>query len=345
MVSGLLVAGLLSCAPPLAESPDDRAPDASAAAATTGERPLVAILGASMSFGFACPWTDPGVPVNRTVPLRAALAGVWPETDVRIFDRSDQTTHFDVSNQDAHVAAVVARDPDAVVALDFLFWFGYGHVWRDGEGDELAERLALQRRGLALLESLGERPLVVGDYPDMAGADRRMISPRQIPRPDLLAKLNEELYEWAGERPHVVVFPLADWVRRMKAGGFWVAVGPDEIWPGTPAQSLLLGRHALLQSDALHPRRIAMALLTDGLADRLSTLLPEGHALCADPSFGDLLVECRALDDLHDALEDGDASLDAPPVVRTPGDDAGVGIDPGASDAIHGSHENGRRDR
>ncbi len=73
--------------------------------------------------------------------------------------------------------------PDAILAIDFLFWFAYGAYDAHGERivDE-AERDGLFEFGLSLLESI-DVPILVGDLPDvrgesadalaMAGAKRR----------------------------------------------------------------------------------------------------------------------------------------------------------------------------
>src|SRR5690606_34245487 len=90
------------------------------------------------------------------------------------------------------------------------------------------ERLALQAKGLALLERLS-CPLIVGDYPDMTGADRRMLHEMQIPDRDTLAKLNENLRQWAQKRGKVHVFPLSEFVAGAKQRGLPVSLGGREV--------------------------------------------------------------------------------------------------------------------
>lgn len=157
-------------------------------------------------------------------------------------------------------------EPDVVVAIDYLFWFAYGYV---GDGDEAELRAERLEQGLELLGSLS-MPVVIGDLPDMAGAARRMLSPRQIPSPEMLARLNERLRAWAADRPNVHVVALAETVRQMRTEGVALplAGGPLPTAPG-----------ALQQADKLHANRLGMALLGLRMQDALRACFPDGHPL------------------------------------------------------------------
>ncbi|MEM9238198.1 MAG: hypothetical protein AAGB14_15610, partial [Verrucomicrobiota bacterium] len=61
------------------------------------------------------------------------------------------------------------RDPTLVVAVDFLFWFLYGHP------DRVGDRLAMFEKGLGMLEAI-DAPLVVGDIPDTSAAVGHMLT-------------------------------------------------------------------------------------------------------------------------------------------------------------------------
>jgi hypothetical protein len=159
------------------------------------------------------------------------------------------------------------REPDVVMAVDFPFWFAYGYV----QGDEQEARSALLEKGLAMLDQF-DVSVVIGDLPDMTGAARRMLNPRQIPSAGVLKKLNERLAGYAEQKDNVTLVPLGALVKQMKDDGavLPLADGPFRTAPG-----------ALQQQDRLHATRLGMALLGYTLQDTLRALFPEGHALRA----------------------------------------------------------------
>ncbi|MCK5943966.1 MAG: hypothetical protein KAI24_18420 [Planctomycetes bacterium] len=163
------------------------------------------------------------------------------------------------------IALARRRQADLLVAVDFPFWFAYGYV----RGDAAKARAARLARGLELLDEL-RVPVVVGDLPDMRGAAVRMLKPRQIPKPEVLAQLNAQLKRWADEREHVTLVPLAGLVDELKVAGVELplAGGPLRTAPA-----------ALLQEDRLHATRLGVALLTFRLQDALRSQFPDGHAL------------------------------------------------------------------
>lgn len=242
--------------------------DAGAAAAPAPAPLAVAIVGASVSAGFVDGPLSGGSPDNRTVPLLAVLRGWLRQTGGRVQSRADLVMFLDAESSGSRQVGQTRRNPpDLVVAIDFLFWFGYGHV-RGAAGDERALRLARLEQGLSLLDSL-EVPLLVGDLPDMQGAARRMIHPRQIPSPEVLAALNERIGAWAAGRPRVRLFRLGDQVRAMKGQGVELplAQGPFATPPGS-----------LLQGDRLHANRLGMAWLGFQLQREVAAALPAESA-------------------------------------------------------------------
>lgn len=251
----------------------------------------MSLLGASVSAGFTDPKPNADGEPNSTVKLAYALRPVWEDAPVRVRDRSDLSTFLDpVAKQTRRVDAALGDEPTAVVAIDFLFWFGYGWV----RGDERKARLALQQEGLALLERF-DVPVLVGDYPDMAGADPRMLSPAQIPDPETLVELNRRLTEWAAKRGNVQVFPLAQFVTDAKGGSVTV--------PFEDAQ-VVLGPRQLLQGDKLHATRLGMALLADRVSEQLAAMLPKDHpARPPDLPLVDFAEQARALLTLEEAAE------------------------------------------
>lgn len=144
------------------------------------------------------------------------------------------------------VEQALAAEPTLVIAIDFLFWFGYTS-WTSGP-----DRLADLQRGLALLERF-DCPLVVGTFPDMTIATQGMspygfplIVDHMIPSPSERERLNARVREWAQARGgKVLVFPLDGLVQRMIRGEE-IALRSNE-WPAG-------SRNRLLQSDLLHPK-------------------------------------------------------------------------------------------
>ncbi|HZN41608.1 MAG TPA: hypothetical protein VFD82_22575 [Planctomycetota bacterium] len=156
-------------------------------------------------------------------------------------------------------------NPDIVVGIDFPFWFAYGFVG----GEEEKAREAKFDEGLALIEKL-RMPVLLGDLPDMQGAQKRMLSPAQIPSPEVLSKLNAKLRGFVAAHKNMRLVPVSTFVAGMKGkdATLPLADGPLPLAPG-----------ALLQEDRLHPTRLGMALLCFWLQDPLRELFPADHAL------------------------------------------------------------------
>lgn len=261
------------------------------AAKADPEPQKVVILGASLSAGFICPFPDEDGEVGRTVKLKRALLPLWEDVDAEVTDRSDVMTFLSpVKKQTAKVQKAVAQKPDLVVGIDYLFWFGYGRT--RGE-DRAAYRLGQLEKGLALLEKF-ECPIVIGDFPDMTGADARMLRAAQIPSAETQKKLNARVHAWAKEREHVHVVPLCEWVAEMKSEGRTVTS------EGRPVR---LGPKALLQPDKLHPTKLGVAVVADAVRETLATVFDTGHALRADDVDFDRIVDAIGADgDLEDAV-------------------------------------------
>jgi hypothetical protein len=129
-----------------------------------------------------------------------------------------------------------------VVALDFLFWFGYGAMTADGAPLESEDqRLELLETGLEFLDEL-ECRLVVSDFPDMSAAVGKMLAETQMPERATLERLSARVRAWAAERGDTVVLPLAAAVEALKGEGE-IVLGRHRWPPGT----------RLLQGDQLHP--------------------------------------------------------------------------------------------
>ncbi|MBX3461613.1 MAG: hypothetical protein KF830_00440 [Planctomycetes bacterium] len=175
------------------------------------------------------------------------------------------------------IAGVRKAKADLVVAVDFPFWFAYGYV----DGDEAAARKERLAAGLALLGDLS-MPVLIGDLPDMTGAARRMLNPRQIPPPELLAALNAQLAEFVAAHEHVRLLPLAGAVKAMRDEGVTLPLerGGLATAPG-----------ALQQGDRLHANRLGMAYLGWLLQPALRQMFPAEHPLRAQQWTFERFVE------------------------------------------------------
>jgi hypothetical protein len=254
-------------------------------------RPLrVEIIGASVSAGFTDGPMTGGSADNRTVPLQKVVRGWLDGIDAKVQSRADLLMFTDAEGRgSAQIERAVKNPPDLVVAVDFLFWYGYGYVDATPDG-EAAARKARFEHGLALLDRL-PCPIVVGDLPDVHGAAARMISPRQIPPVAILEQLNTVLADWARARPRVRVFPLRELVADMKGKGIALplAAGPLQVQPG-----------GLMQGDKLHATRLGMAYLGFLLQTHAAAVLPKDVAVLPRRPFDDFVIAADAGGDLDD---------------------------------------------
>jgi hypothetical protein len=192
----------------------------------------VAVVGASLSAGFG---------LDRTLSdaLDASLAGphgrLANHGDILMFTRP-------LRSGGEQVERALAGEPTLVVALDFLFWFGYGTIGPDGGPMQSeAQRLAMLEKGLALFAEY-EGPLVLADFPDMSRAIGKMLTREQVPDKATLGKLSERVRAFAKTRPKTWVLPFSELAQRLRAERE-VRIGRHTYPPGAK----------LLQPDELHP--------------------------------------------------------------------------------------------
>lgn len=247
--------------------------------------PVVAVLGASVSGGFVDFVTpERGAEPNGTISVAAACRSIWPRDRVAIRDYSDVSTFLSPSKKAGRAVEKAKRArPDLVIGIDFMFWFGYGSPGWGEEGG--AARLTKQQRGFDLLDQF-DCPMIIGDYPEIRDADRRMLPGYLVPDPETLKELNDRLHAWAKERPRVHVVGLAEWVRRVKAEEEVIEI--DGVRHALPSSTLM-------QTDRLHATRLGVVLLLFRTLPVVRDALPAEHALLGDwPTLGELLERTGA---------------------------------------------------
>jgi hypothetical protein len=228
----------------------------------------VAVIGASASDGF-----------RLSVGLADALAALVGNERLELADFSASGMFLGPRGQGARqVDQALALEPALVMAVDFLFWFGYGLVVEE------SDRLELFEDGIRLLDSF-DCPLVVARYPDMSPAIGRMLIPGQVPRAATLELLNRRLVEWAEERGDVLIVPLDTLLDKMRSDRP-ISVG-GRTWPAGSTQ-------ALLQDDRLHPTLEGELVLAQLVLDALANAGLRG---AATSDWDSALVKLRGLSD------------------------------------------------
>lgn len=251
-------------------------------------RPSVVIVGASVSAGFSDQFMTATTTADRehnfTLRLAVAIAPLWAEDTVAVRDVSNLNFFQDpVRIGRLQVDRAMRAEPDLVLAVDYLFWFGYSV-----RGGSKEQRLALQREGLEQLARL-DAPVLVGDYPEMGDVDPRMMPRRAVPDAETLVALNANLRAWAKDRQNVRVFALAKMVDSLRTQPREVQVdGTRRIF--RPVD--------LLQTDRLHATRLGVAVLAEQLGVDVRAMLPESAPVRPRPRALTDLIEDLALDDL-----------------------------------------------
>ncbi len=240
----------------------------------------IAAIGASATDGFGAKieFSVDGqlrrAPVNLGDAIRACLNDAGATVDV-FGDPLFFASPMEIGPALAERAE--SRHPTCIVALDFVFWFGYGANDKNGApiADESA-RMALLEEGLKLIGRF-ECPVVIGDFPDMSQAVGLMLVENQVPKPETLNALNKRLHEWAKDRASVRVAPLAELIGAMNRNQE-VQIGSCK-WPAG-------SRETLLQWDRLHPTADGLICLATLALHELESLEPEsagGTHLDIDP--------------------------------------------------------------
>ena len=239
----------------------------------------IAVIGASMSDGFGVRVTTTlpdGKKISEGVNLSELMKVACKDPTVVV---SNYTTSMYFMNPSRTAKSSAARAlganaqemPTCVLAVDWLFWNGYGVSNVRGEklsGD--TERMELLDNALACLEPMcaANIPIVLGDFPDMHSAiGGGMISAPMVPSVECLAALNARVVQWALTKKNVCVVSLSKLTQDLLQKKSIHAAGRD--WD---AQTL----GPLLQKDRLHPTFAGTVTVLAATLDALDTKTNKG---------------------------------------------------------------------
>lgn len=247
----------------------------------------VVVLGASASAGHRT-----GKEIEKygdDVPLAELLRAMIRHESAQVTDRADEL--FFIAPDSSAVEMVgkaSAEKPSCVVAIDFLFWFGYGNV------KTLEIRQRRLARGLELLEKFS-CPLLISELPDMRrAAVHGKMNPKQVPDRAMLEALNRKIAAWAKPRKNVFIVPLRQKLADLAAGKI-VKVG-RATWEPPSAE------RELLQPDRLHPT-IAGLSMTASLV--LQTLVARKLVAASEVRLDPGAAATRVIDSRRRSEADG----------------------------------------
>jgi hypothetical protein len=215
----------------------------------------IAVIGASLSAGFGMDG-NPDQMATSKLRLADVIEASLLVPHQRIVDTSTAMFFFSPAATSARMLKKMREvKPSAIVALDYLFWFGYGEKEEDGKpGKNPPDKAWIEAKRVsdldAALKDLGafDCPILLGDLPDMTPATLvkpvPMIFPAQVPAPETLKTLNEHIVAFAKAHPNVVVVPIAAMTARLQADDAIEVHG--NTWPKGSGK-------VLLQADHLHP--------------------------------------------------------------------------------------------
>lgn len=257
----------------------------------------IALIGASVTWGFGNQIEIPLETYTHHEPVDLAdIIDVMILKDHEIVVSGGDVAFFRTPRTSgARLAAEAAEaEPTLVLALDFLFWYGYGNRGIESRVHTGSKsRLKLLEMGLAELDRF-DCPVVVFDFPDVSPAIGLMLNRSQVPTAETLAALNARLHEWASTKPNVILLPLHETLTQIRADeGFAIE---DLQWPAGSLRTIIL-------PDNLHPTTdgtIALAqLAVRALDNSTSTIGPDDYV--RKPEQVRSLLEAAAVKEAVDA--------------------------------------------
>lgn len=204
----------------------------------------VQLIGASITAGFG---SSIELKLGRNAVLSDFLRAAWADHNQSgklegkgnfLFFRAPGTSGR------SQVTKAGATSPSLVVAIDFLFWYGFGH---NSPGEP--RRLEGLEKGLAELDAF-ECPLVIGTIPNVDHAlagkgpgGRPVLFRSQFPTEEERAAMNTRINAWAAERKNVEVIDV-DGIFRAIVTGTPVMICGEELKTSAPTDAF--------QDDLLH---------------------------------------------------------------------------------------------
>ena len=239
----------------------------------------IAVIGASMSDGFGVRVSTTladGKKISEGVNLSELVKVACKDPTVVVSNYTSSLYFMNPartakSSATRALGANAQEMPTCVLAVDWLFWNGYGVSNMKGEklsGD--TERMELLDNALACLEPMcaANIPIVLGDFPDMHSAiGGGMISAPMVPSVECLAALNARVAQWALTKKNVCVVSLSKLTQDLLQKKSIHAAGRD--WD---AQTL----GPLLQKDRLHPTFAGTVTVLAATLDALDTKTNKG---------------------------------------------------------------------
>ena len=234
----------------------------------------IAVIGASMSdgFGVRVSTTLPdGKKISEAVNLASLVKASCKDPSIVVVNYTS-SLYFMNPARTAKSSALRAcganaqEMPTCVLAVDWLFWNGYGVS--NVRGEKLSsdtERMELLDNALACLEPMcaANIPIVLGDFPDMHSAiGGGMISAPMVPSVECLTALNARVAQWALSKKNVCIVPLSKLTQDLLQKKSIHAAGRE--W-----DTQTLG--PLLQKDRLHPTFAGTVTVLAAALDALDT--------------------------------------------------------------------------
>jgi hypothetical protein len=232
---------------PFARAGNQEAPVAAEPASKSEVTPLVSnvqFIGASITAGFG---NAKELKLGSNTPLAKFLGAAWADRNQGAKFAGAGSNGFFLTPQttgSSQVAKALASSPTLVIALDFLFWYGFGNVQ-----PSTPRRAAGLAQGLKELEAF-ECPLIIGTLPNVDHALKGVgpmggpvIFPSQIPTESARKAMNETILAWAAAREHVQVVDVEGILASLVAGEALTLRGQTQKSPGLTSS---------LQKDLLH---------------------------------------------------------------------------------------------
>lgn len=220
------------------------APTGASAAKPVAALERIAVIGASLSAGFRLDGNLKAFATSK-IQLADVVQASLRVPHERIANHATQAFFMDAKGIGSGTLASLAEEkPSLVVALDYLFWFGYGSKKEE-------ERVPDVEQALAGLAEVGGT-ILLGDLPDMTAASQTpdpvfghpMLKPEMLPKPETLTAINAKIRAFAEQHPNVVIVPLADLTVKLGSDAEFAVRGNKY-----PKGSL----DKLMQADRLHP--------------------------------------------------------------------------------------------